>query len=209
MIACLANPVFAASKGNLNKEKDTISVKCKLFCPNLFYGIELGEKPVPDIVDTLVNEIPYYDTAHRLKVVIVSGKDLGFTNETDISWDAIIDSAENRGYTICPPQLGPELYVLSQNLPAGRTLLTDHVLKGKPLFIGMDRLRHMGSDDEGKQSAGHSIFKRKDYYDFVFCIKAGSKLNSYALGYSVTNTASDKKSYGWTSTDMFIFINNK
>jgi hypothetical protein len=189
-------------------KKDTLSLRCILSCPGLFYGVELNEKPVRDIVDTLVGEIPHYDTGKVLKVVIVSGKDLGFTNETGISWKTIVDSAQGRGYELCPAQLGAELFILSQNMPSGKTLLHNHVLKGKPLFIGMEPLKHHvieNLDDFGVPLM--AIFKRKDYFNYVFCIKSGTQLNSYDLGYSITESARDKKNYLWTSTDMFIFVN--
>lgn len=205
ILGYLVNPVSASNHNNGKKEKDTISLKCLLSSPTLFYGIELGEKPVRDIVDTLVNEIPTYDTAQQVKLVILSGKDLGFTNQTNISWNAILDSAKSKGYRVCPPQIGPELYVLSQNMPGTQTLLTNKTLKGRPLFIGMDKLRHMGTE-ETQTSKGFKLFERKPFYDFIFCIKSNTSLTDYVLGYSVTNTSTDDNSFGWTSSDMFIFI---
>lgn len=196
--------VTASNNNNSSTKKDTIQLKCLLFCPNLFYGIELGEKPVKDIVDTLVSEIPYYDTAQSLKLVIISAKDLGFTNESDISWDEILDSADSRGYGACPPQLGPELLVLSQNLMKNQAILNNDNLKGKPLFIGMDKLRHINRND--RKPSTHSIFKRKNYYDFIFCVKENTKSNLYELGYSITDTPDDDKDFVWNSNDLFIFL---
>ncbi len=205
MLGYILNPlsVNASAHGSSKKENDTISVKCLLFSPNLFYGIELGEAHVCGTVDTLLNEIPNYDTTQKLKVVVVSARELGFKGEADIPWDEIMDSATHKGYGICPPQLGPELYVALQNIPAGRKLLSKNILKDKPLFIGMDKLRHMNND--GKKASVHSR-KNKNYYDFVFCIESNTKLHSYELGYSVTDAARDSKGYIWSSNDMFIFI---
>jgi|GEM_PF-1443099 hypothetical protein len=207
LLSNVINAVMASVPDSTARKKDTISLRCSLSSPGLFYGAELNEKPVRDIVDTLLGEIPNYDTGKVLRAVIVSGKDLGFVNNNNISWRALIDSAQKRGYTLCPPQLGAELLLLSQNIPKGKTLLSKHVLQGKPLFIGMQPLRHRvkeNLDDFGVPLI--AIFKRKDYYDFVFCIKSGVHLNSYDLGYSVTESARDKKSFLWSSSDMFMFI---
>src|SRR5690348_8143093 len=102
--------LYATNNNKGTKAKDTLNLKCLLFSANLFYGIELGEKPVRDMVDTLVSEIPGYDSATQLNLVVVSARDLGFKGYKYILWEDILDSAESKGYEICPPQVGPELY---------------------------------------------------------------------------------------------------
>lgn len=205
---CLINAghLGATTNAKSNKGKDTISIRCMLFSPNLFYGIELGEKPVRDMVDTLVSEIPSYDTASELNLVIVSARELGFKGYKNILWEDILDSAESRGYEICPPQVGPELYVLSQNMPHGKALLNQKVANGRPIFIGMDRIRH---NIIGQKNGGFAFLKRKNHFDYVFCIKSSPKRHSYELGYSATNTATQDEDFTWSTDDMFIFIKSQ
>lgn len=194
---------YAITKGSKPKTKDTLSIKCLLFSPNLFYGIELGEKPVRDMVDTLVGQINMYDTAKELDLVILSGRDLGFSNQQNILWQQILDSATTRGYGVCPPQAGPEIYVLSQNMKQGHALLARRAAEGKPIFVGMNKLRFSGNTNNKSGIFG----SEKHSFDYVFCIKSGRQKNSYDLGYCATGAVKGRTKYVWTSNDLFIFVN--
>lgn len=191
------NVCYAGGLKKQHNPKDTLSVKCLLFSPDLFYGIELGEKPLRDMVDTLVSQINMYDSSDVLNLVIVSGRDLGFTNQQDILWQQIIDSAQSRGYGICPPQAGPEIFVLSQNQKNGHNLLARKVATGKPVFIGMNKIAYKDNTSKGQG------------FNYVFCIKSNGYKNSYSLGYSATSSVNRHKKYTWSSSDMFIFVNKK
>lgn len=185
------------------KGNDTINVKCKLFSANLYYGIELGEKPTPTLVDTLVGEIEEYDTNKELDLVVITAKQLGFTNQTNITWDEILDSAENKGYGVCPPQAGPEFFILSQNAPSQKAYLWQRTFNGRPIFVGMERIRHHLYDNKkGK----HPLFGHKNYFDYVFCIKSNIAKHNFELGYCATNSVTDTKRYTWDYNDRFIFL---
>jgi len=178
-------------------KKDTLQLKCVLFSDRIFYGIELGEKAVPTMVDTLVSEIHQYDSGAVLTLVIVSAKDLGFRMMSGLMWDDILDSAKSHGYQLCPPQVAPEIFVMSQNMPK-HNIIGERVAEGKPVFIGMDRIKHT---DKQKRK----IFKNSDHFDYVFCIRA-NKNNEYELGYSATNTTNYDKDFVWNKDDFFVFV---
>jgi len=183
-------------------QKDTLSLKCMLYSANLFYGMELGEKPLHDMVDTLVSEVPYFDSTNKLNLVILSAKDLGFTAANGLLWDDILDSAEARGYQVCPAQVAPEIYMMTQNMESSRNLIKQKMPAERPIFVGMDRIRHH------IQTKGLlSIFTNKKYFDYVFCIKANAKKTACELGYSPTNSVNNDKSFGWSNNDLFIFVN--
>jgi hypothetical protein len=206
IIFLICGVVYASSKNHVNHpKKDTMALKCILYSADLFYGMELGEKPVRDMVDTLVGEIPSFDSSSRLNLVILSGRDLGFKTQTNIFWEQILDSAEAKGYELCPPQVAPELYVMSQNMPA-RNTIKQKVSNGRPIFIGMNRIRHQIKND---RKGVFSIFSNKEYFDYVFCIKSNPKKNMYAIGYSATNSVHYDKDFIWTNDDLFIFLNKK
>jgi len=106
LLSNLVNAVMASVPDSIARKKDTISLRCTLSSPGLFYGAELNEKPVRDIVDTLLGEIPNYDTGKVLRAVIVSGKDLGFVNNNNISWKMLIDSAQKKRVYTLPSAVG-------------------------------------------------------------------------------------------------------
>lgn len=201
MIGSLMVPVSmnAANKHNTPAQhKDTMSMRCILYTPELFYGIELGEKNAKDMVDTLVGEVPFYDTNDNYNLVILSARDLGFENERDIFWQDILDSAESKGYGVCPAQVAPELFVQSQNM-SNSSLLAKRASGSRPLFVGMDKIKHAAVTAKKNRQA-------KDAFDYVFCIKRDTRKHAYALGYCATNKANNRAEFTWNSNDLFIFI---
>ncbi len=195
----------AHTRDTLNR--DTLNVRLILSSAKLFYGIELGEKPLSDLVDTLVGEINYNERTTVLNLVVITGKELGFTNQTHIRWKQIVDSAKKKGYRLCPPQTAADLYVISKNMPHGRNLLTQKVENGKPIFMGMGQERHIVSTQR-KKFLFIFPYTHRVYFDYVFCLKANSKKSAFILGYSATDASSgSKKDYIWTYNDMFIFVN--
>src|SRR5581483_959160 len=169
--------------------KDTLHIKCMLFSSRLFYAIELGEKPVATMVDTLVSEIKQYDSGAEFTLVLLTAKDSGFRMMSGLMWDDILDSAKSHGYQLCPPQMAPEIFVWSQNLPK-QNVIGERVAEGRPIFIGMDRIKH-----EDKQK--RKIFKHSDHFDYIFCIKDNPKNGEFELGYSATNTVNFDKDFVW------------
>jgi hypothetical protein len=206
VLACILQGILAYAHNKDTANKDTLNIRLILSSAGLFYGIELGDKPLNDLVDTLVGEIPYDDSSSRMNLVIITGKELGFTNQTHIRWRVILDSAKKKGYHLCPPQTAADLYVLSKNMPKGRNLINQKVANGKPIFMGMHRIRH----NVGMQKKRFLFFTftRKVYFDYVFCLKANSRKNAFILGYSATDSSSgSEKDYIWAYNDTFIFIN--
>ncbi len=198
--------VFASGHDNKGskKAKDTINIKCELYSPNLYYGIELGEKPTATMVDTLVGEIENYDTDANLNLVVITAQNLGFTNQTNILWEQILDSAQKRGFGICPAQIGPELYVLSQNIPSQKKLLSSSVINNRPIFVGMDKIRHTLNK---LKKNGYHPFRHRDFFDYVFCIKSDNQKHEYELGYCATNSTTAGEAFVWNYNDKFIFVN--
>jgi len=192
----------ALTFGKGGPQKDTLTLKCMLYSSSLFYGMELGEKPLHDMVDTLVSEVPYFDSTNKLNLVILSGRDLGFTQANGLLWDDILDSAEARGYQVCPAQIAPEIYMMTQNVESSRNLIKQKMPAERPIFVGMDRIRH-----HLETKGLFSIFNNKKYFDYVFCIKANAKKTSCELGYSATNSVNNDKNFGWSNDDLFIFVN--
>jgi hypothetical protein len=172
---------------------DTFTVKCLVSSANLFYAAELGEKPSLDKVDTLAGSINYTNS-QNVHLALVSAADLGFENLDDVKWDEILDSAISHGYQVCPQQMGPELYLLSQckklqNLPAN-----------VPIFIGMQEIKEIVQ----KRFIGITA---KNENGYVFCLKSDCRRKKYQLGYSTT--ASSNKHYCWTAADKFLFVKVK
>lgn len=186
------------------KAKDTLNVKCKIYSPDLYYGIELGEKPTATMVDTLVGEIQEYDTDADLNLVVITAQNLGFTNQTNILWEQILDSAAKRGFGICPAQIGPELYVLSQNVTSQKQLLSNNVVNNRPIFVGMEKIRHTLIK---MQRGGYHPFRHKDFFDYVFCIKSDNQKKDYELGYCATNSTIAGEAFVWNYNDKFVFVN--
>lgn len=208
LLFCFAIPhQLVALSGRDTVSKDTLKIKCVLSSAKLFYGFELGEKPVRDVVDTLVGEISFNDSTSNLDLVIVSGKDLGFKDETDILWTEIIDSARKRGYKICPPQTAADLYVISKNMPQGRSLIAQKLKSGRPVFIGMEDEEHE-IRIEKKDIFFLFPYYHKIFYDYVFCLKSNAKKDAFMLGYAITSSSNkNDKQYIWSYNDLFIFIN--
>jgi hypothetical protein len=182
-------------------KKDTVHLKCVLFSSRLFYGIELGEKTLPTMVDTLVSEIQHYDSGSNITLVVVTAKDLGFRMMSGLMWDDILDSAKSHGYELCPPQIAPEMFVMSQNM-SKQSAIGERIAEGKPVFIGMERIKHT-------DKLNRKIFKHGDHFDYVFCIRANKNTNEYELGYSATNTTSFDEDFVWNKDDYFVFMVKK
>lgn len=172
---------------------DTFTVHCLFSSANIFYAAELGEKQSPDKVDSLVGVIDY-DSTQSIHLALVSASDLGFKNLDDVQWSEILDSAISHGYKVCPPQIGPEIYLLSQckkmhNIPVN-----------VPVFIGMPEIKEytkhkfLGITAQNEQS-------------YIFCLKTNAKNKSCELGYTTTKYSS--KHFCWTSTDKFLFVKVK
>ncbi len=191
--------IGANARGNHNK-KDTITLKCILFSANLFYGCELGEKPVCDMVDTLVSEIRDYDSSSKLQLVVVSLKDLGFAGWKNIPWNDILDSAAKHGYKPCLPQVGPEIIVMSQMVHHAQPLLPTDMSDNKPIYIGMKKIKHVPIRNNTGTISG---LRSDNSFEYIFCIKGTHKKGEYMLGYCATDF--DKHIYSWTDKDRFIF----
>lgn len=189
-----------AMNGNI-KGMDTINLKCLLYSPKLFYACELGEKPVSNLVDSLVGEIKNYDSSRRLNLVIVTLKDLGFGGWKGIPCAAILDSARSHGYKLCPPQTGPELIVLSQTCRRRHSRIPGGLAAGKPIYIGMKKLRHYisGSKSISPNGLGGGVF-----FDYIFCIKGGRRGGDCQLGFCATDNVTHI--FSWTDEDRFILV---
>lgn len=183
--------------------QDTINLKCILFSPKLFYGCELGEKPMSTLVDTLVGEIQNYDSSCELHLVTVSLKELGFGGWKGIPCNVILDSARRHGYKLCPPQTAPELIVLSQIGRRSHPIFSKTLSDSKPYFIGMNTLRHYSTTDKQGKTIGHS---RGSFFDYIFCVKSSHKKGECQLGFCATTNTTHI--FSWTDDDRFIFVQN-
>ncbi|HXP49634.1 MAG TPA: hypothetical protein VN922_06770, partial [Bacteroidia bacterium] len=194
--------LLASNNNSNNRKHDTasdesINLKFMLSSPNLFYAAQLGEAPVKDKVDSMINTITF-DTAQNVHLVLVSAADLGLRNLADIQWEEILDSALAHGYQWCPAQTGPELLLWAQYTSTTQGLSKLH--PNVPVFIGMPEMCNT------KTQKVHG--KQHKYWDgYVFCLKSDGRHKGYKLGY--TSTGLDAKPVYWSSNDMFVFVKSK
>lgn len=200
ILLVLPGMLYAAGYPPKNN-RDSLKLKCILYSANLFFGCELGEKPLNEEVDTLVTEINNYDSSSQLNLVLVSAKDLGFRGWRNIFWNAIIDSALNHGFRLCPPQAGPEILVMTQGGQQTSGFMAANQPDGKPIYIGMDKLRH---NKEHEKKGRYLLSGANNYFDYVFCIRQEGKNDAYQLGYCITDNATHL--FTWTEDDLFLFV---
>ncbi len=61
-------------------------------------------------------------TRREIRLVVLSGKDLGFDPESQPSLQDIYERAESLGYLLCPPEVGPQLRLQYTNQKVGEFL---------------------------------------------------------------------------------------
>lgn len=180
---------------------DTFTVKNLLSSVELYYGMELGEKRQADILDTLLHETPFTDSLKQFNLVIIQVKQLGIKNKQHVFFEDIIDSAKSQGYKACPPQVGAEILVHTQNMPHDKGLFTSKVIDGTDVFIGMDPETH----SKMKYKKGEA--RKGKFFDYVFCIKSDPKNKGLALGYAKSDSNNSSEIYVWTSNDYVVLVN--
>jgi hypothetical protein len=101
--------------------------ECGLVTPANFTGFP-GRAAIPCKLGNSANEIigrPEFElsrTPNEIQLVIISGKDLGFSPDSQPSLRQIYERAETLGYSLCPPEVGPQLRLQYTNQKIGEFL---------------------------------------------------------------------------------------
>jgi hypothetical protein len=168
--ACFAQPPATATPVwktiNIGTFRSIIDLRealqaseCGLVTPANFKG-GTGRAAIPCKLGNSANEIigkPEFElsgTPNEIQLVLISGKDLGFSSDSQASLLQFYERAESLGYPLCPPEVGPQLRLQYTNQKIGEFL--DVAMRTIPDYAGDLTILSVGNVGAGLLLVGRS-----------------------------------------------------
>jgi hypothetical protein len=132
-------------------------------------------QPIPCLLGDTANEIigkrdfELSRTPTQIELVLLSGKDLGFLPTGQPSLQEIYRRAEELGYALCPPEVGPQLRLQYTDQKVGEFLLV--AMPGIRNYDGNETIFSVGNGGAGLAligSSGKPDFRVPSTKFFVF-----------------------------------------